>query len=105
AAAYLGFITYQGIITSIDWNNANFLFNAVPANYKAQVRTFAEGLLEPLATAAAGAFLFAAEAKKWLPNQISTIAIIVAGVYFLIALGVRSGYLGAIVTNLKQEWL
>jgi ATP/ADP translocase len=104
-AGVLGFFAYQGIITSIDWNNANFLFNAVPANFKAQVRTFAEGLLEPLATAAAGAFLFVVGEKKWLPNQISAVGVIIAGVYFLIALAVRSGYLGAIVTNLKQEWL
>jgi len=105
SAGILGFIAYQGIITSIDWNNANFLFNAVPANFKAQVRTFAEGLLEPLATATAGGFLFLVEAKNWTPDKISGTALLVAGIYFVLALGVRSGYLVAIVSNLKQEWL
>lgn len=104
-AAILGFFAYQGVITSIDWNNANFLFNAVPASFKAQVRTFAEGLLEPLATAAAGVLLYYIGVKQWLPSNISTIGLIIAAVYFVIALGVRGGYLGAIVSNLKQEWL
>lgn len=101
----VAFFAYQGVITAIDWNNANFLFNAVPAKFKAQVRTFAEGLLEPLATAAAGVFLFIAAKSSLLPPQISGTAIVIAGVYFALALGVRSGYLGAIVSNLKQEWL
>ena len=44
------FLAYQGILTSIEYNNQNLLFNAVPSATKRPVRTIVEGLAEPLAS-------------------------------------------------------
>ncbi|MEW6754455.1 MAG: hypothetical protein AB1505_26250, partial [Candidatus Latescibacterota bacterium] len=56
-AAVFGFLAYQGIQASIDLNNYNFVLNAVPSEAKKSIRTFMEGLLEPLAGSLAGLFL------------------------------------------------
>jgi hypothetical protein len=103
-AALFGFFTYQGIQTSIDANNWNFLYNAVPSRVKTSVRTFVENLMDPVGTAIAGLFLllFAPALKR---QQISLIGFIVAGVYLICILLLRSTYLRAMITNLKKEWL
>jgi hypothetical protein len=120
-AGVLGFFAYQGILTSIDWNNTNFLFNAVPAGVKKQVRTVAEGLCEPLASATAGVFLLLFGTKlgyTWItrrpsqgeiallsPEGISAIGAAIGGLYLLIAVALRASYLRSMVANLKREWL
>lgn len=57
SSALAGFFAYQGIMIAIEQNNQNFLFNAMPAAVRKQIRTFIEGIAEPLAVALAGGFL------------------------------------------------
>jgi hypothetical protein len=56
-SALAGFFAYQGIMIAVEQNNQNFLFNAMPAQVRKQMRTFIEGIAEPLAVALAGGFL------------------------------------------------
>lgn len=104
SAAVAAFFAYQGILTSIEYNNQNFLFNALPSREKAQVRTFVEGLCEPLATAAAGIFLLL-YASRVSPQMISAIGLAGAALALCSVLGLRSHYLPAMVENLKKAWL
>lgn len=69
-AALVGFVAYQGFLVSIDYNNQNFLFNALPARGKAAIRTFIEGVCEPVAIAGAGLFLLRFS-SRWSPEGIS----------------------------------
>jgi hypothetical protein len=103
-AAIFGFFAYQGIQSSIDNNNWNFIMNGVPGNFKGQVRTFSEGISEPLAASLAGLFLFVG-APLLDQRQISTTGLVVSLGLVLIALLLRGDYLSAIMTNLKREWL
>jgi hypothetical protein len=120
-AAIFGFFAYQGILTSVDWNNGNFLYNAIPSFQRKKVRTFVEGLSEPLATAVAGGFLLLfgttigyvlltgnvskKETTILPPETISAIGLIGGMVYFILALILRSSYLKAMVQNMKSGWL
>lgn len=103
-AAVAGFFAYQGILTSVEYNNQNFLFNALPSRVKAQVRTFIEGLCEPLATAAAGVFLMV-YSSKLSAQEISLVGLAGTGVALCAVLGLRAHYLKAMVGNLKDAWL
>jgi hypothetical protein len=120
-AGIWGFFAYQGILASVDWNNVNFLFNAVPAAARRQVRAVIEGVWEPVATAAAGGFLLlfataqgysllthraAKEGVAFLaPEGISVLGLAVAVLYLLLAAVLRTNYLKSMVTNMKREWL
>jgi len=103
-AAIFGFIAYQGILMSIEYNNQNFLFNALPSKGKVAVRTFIEGLCEPMSTALAGFFLLFI-ASKISPEALSSYALVGAGIALCLAFGLRSQYLNAMVRNLKEKWL
>ncbi len=103
-AAIFGFVAYQGILPSIEYNNQNFLFNAVPQGVKQQVRTAVEGLAEPVATALAGALLLVL--AHYLPLvRVAALGFLLAGGYLGIALLLRSAYLPSLVTNLRRGWL
>jgi ATP/ADP translocase len=104
SAAYIAFFAYQGIMISIDANNWNFLFNAVPQQLKAQIRTFAEGLVDPLGTSIAGVFLLFV--APLVP--LTRLAAFSFGFAVLLLLGVlflRSRYKDAMVNVLKSNWL
>ncbi len=103
-AALAGFVAYQGLLTSIDYNNQNFLFNALPSRAKAQVRTFIEGLCEPLAVALGGLFLLYG-ARQLSPEMISTIALGASGVALALVFWLRGEYVAAMVANLQRAWL
>ncbi len=103
-AAVFGFFAYQGIQSSIDNNNWNFVINGVPGEYKSQVRTFSEGISEPLAASLAGLFLFVG-APLMNHGQVSAVGLAVSLGLLLIALLLRGDYLSAIMTNLRREWL
>ncbi len=104
AAAIFGFVAFQGILPSIEYNNQNFLFNAVPQAVKQQVRTAVEGLAEPMATALAGALLlFVASDLRTV--RVAGIGFLLAGAYLGIAVLLRTAYLPSLVTNLKRGWL
>ena len=103
-AGFLGFFAYQGLMIAIDYDNTNLLLNGLPSEAQAQVRTFIEGLAEPFATATAGIFLlfFAANMER---ETISLIGVVGAAIFLLFVLGLRSSYVGAMISNLKKSWL
>lgn len=133
-AAVAGFFAYQGVMIAIEQNNQNFLFNAMPAGVRKQIRTFIEGIAEPLAVALAGMFLLLygkdtgagsvdAILKKLLGDDgmasfkdaigvgqlgdagISLIGLCGAVLVFLLVLVLRSDYMRAMVVNLRRSWL
>lgn len=103
-AALFGFFAYNGIVTAIDFNNWNFLFNAVSSQARKQVRTFIEGLCEPVATATVGVFLFVG-AKTLSPERISVMGLLAASGSLVLTIFMRTHYLTSMVANLKREWL
>ncbi|MDG2238820.1 MAG: Npt1/Npt2 family nucleotide transporter [Longimicrobiales bacterium] len=104
AAAIFAFVAVQGILPSIEFNNQNFLFNAVPTGVKQQVRTAVEGMAEPAATALAGLLLLVlAEGFPFV--RVAGIGFLLAGGYLAIAILLRSAYLPSLVENLRRGWL
>ncbi|MBF0452180.1 MAG: cyclic nucleotide-binding domain-containing protein [Candidatus Magnetomorum sp.] len=103
-AAVFGFLVYQGIFVSIESNNQNLLFNALPSKGKITVRTFIEGICEPTATALGGFFLIFT-ATRFSPEMISSISLGIVGLTLCIIFALKSQYLEAMVTNLKEKWL
>lgn len=103
-AALVAFYAYQSILTSIEYNNINLLFNALPAMIKRQVRTFIEAMCEPLATALAGVFLLA-RATEWGTDNIALWGLIGTAIALTAAAIVRNDYLGALSANLRRDWL
>ncbi len=102
--ALVAFFVYQSLLVSVDFNNINLLFNALPAVAKRQLRTFIEAMGEPLATAFAGLFLLA-----WaVPLGHGNLALcgLLAGLGAVaIALLVRRDYVRALAVNLRRDWL
>lgn len=110
-AAIFGFLAYHGFYLSFDANNWNFLFNASPSEVKKEIRTFTEGLMDPLATAVAGFILLLAGSTMagsvdWF--SLENLAAIGLGLAFLhmgVAFLLRNRYPTAIMENLRKEWL
>ncbi len=103
-AAVAGFVAYQGIMTSIDYNNINLLFNALPEAGKKETRTVIEGICEPLATATAGLFLLWAQGSL-SGGSLSLAGFGVAVLCLLLVLVLRVDYVNAVATNVRQRWL
>jgi len=103
-AAIIAFFAYQGMAWSVDNNNYNLLYNALPNANRAQLRTILEGLLEPIATALAGLYLIF-YASKVPAERISMVGFIGALVLFAIVIIMKKNYLISLVHNLKTEWL
>jgi HEAT repeat protein/Na+/melibiose symporter-like transporter len=103
-AAVAGFFAYQGLMTSIDFNNANLLFAGLPADSNKQMRTIIEGICEPLATASAGIFLLLV-APRLSPEQIALAGVVVALVGLGLVFVLRYDYVAAIGANLRRDWL
>jgi hypothetical protein len=103
-AALFGFFAYHGILTSIEYNNQNFLFNAIPATVKQQVRTFIEGLCEPMATVVIGGFLLLFS-QSLSPAALSSIGLGIVTLFWVLVLIVRQDYRQAMITILRQGWL
>ena len=99
-----GFLAYQGIMTAIDYNNVNLLFSGLPAKNRKQIRTFIEGIGEPLATATAGVFLFFIGGDLD-PADLSIGGALAALTCLALVFALRARYSGAIAANLKREWL
>lgn len=102
--ALFGFIAYQGLLVTVDYNNVNFLINALPSGSKKQVRTLIEGLCEPAATATAGLFLLLF-APILGPANLSLIGLGIALASLILVLFLRGEYVHAMISNLKQGWL
>jgi ATP:ADP antiporter, AAA family len=99
-----GFLAYQGIMTAIDYNNVNLLFSGLPAKSRKQIRTFIEGIGEPLATATAGVFLFFIGGNLD-PADLSIGGALAALTCLALVFALRARYSSAIAANLKREWL
>lgn len=102
--ALIAFYAYQSLLVSVEYNNVNLLYNALPASVKRQLRTFIEAMCEPAATALAGVCLFA-----WVTglgeSGVAMIGIIIAVLTLCMALLVRNDYLKALAANLRLDWL
>lgn len=103
-AAILAFFAYQGMAWSVDNNNYNLLYNALPNTNRAQLRTILEGLLEPMATAIAGVYLLF-YASKVPAEGISLVGFLGALILFAFVILMKKNYLKSLVQNLKTEWL
>lgn len=104
AAAIAAFFAYHGVLTSIEYNNQNLLFNAVPSAIKRPLRTVVEGMCEPLASLVAGAFLL--YAAKYLDlREMSGIGVILGALLIAIVVLLRQLYPAAMARNMRRGWL
>lgn len=103
-AGAFAFFSYQGVLLSIDANNYNFIFNAIPQESKKQTRTFAEGIIDPLGTSAAGIILLVL-AKKITFTQLSFFGIATSLLFILSAALLSYKYKDAMLELIKSGWL
>lgn len=99
-AAVLAFWAYHGVLTSLEYNTQNILFNAVPGQYKKSIRTYIEGLVEPSASLFSGLFLLIA-VPLLDPRSLAGIALLVTVVLIGLALLLRHHYRGAMAANIQ----
>ncbi|KKC26578.1 ATP translocase [Sphingomonas sp. SRS2] len=102
--ALAAFFVYHGVLTSIEYNNQNMLFNAVPSATKRPVRTIVEGMAEPLASFIAGGFLLLA-ADRMDMRELSGIGVILGVVLLLIVILLRQLYPAAMARNMQAMLL
>lgn len=102
--ALAAFFAYHGVLTSIEYNNQNLLFNAVPAETKRPVRTIVEGMAEPLASFIAGGFLLVF-AERTDVRDISGIGVILGVVLLVIVVMLRQFYPAAMARNMRTMLL
>ncbi|MDA8527283.1 hypothetical protein N9K67_00640 [Opitutaceae bacterium] len=104
AAALFGFVAFQGVMTSIEYNNQNLLFNVLPDSGKEATRTFIEGICDPVATACAGVFLLGAQ--YFLSDVgVSGFGFAVALISLGLVLVLRLEFLKSITANVRRGWL
>lgn len=102
--ALAAFFAYHGVLTSIEYNNQNLLFNAVPAETKRPVRTIVEGMAEPLASFIAGGFLLVF-ADRTDVRDISGIGVILGLVLLVVVVMLRQLYPAAMARNMRSMLL
>jgi hypothetical protein len=104
AAAIAAFFAYHAVLTSIEYNNQNLLFNAVPSAIKRPLRTVVEGMCEPLASLIAGGFLL--YAAKYLDlRELSGIGVMLGATLIAIVVLLRQLYPAAMSSNMRRGWL
>lgn len=103
-AAFAAFFAYHGVLTSIEYNNQNLLFNATPSAVKRPFRTMVEGLAEPLASLLAGGFLLFA-AKGADMRELSGIGVVLGAILVGVVVALRHYYPGAMEANMRRGWL
>lgn len=103
-AAFAAFFAYHGVLTSIEYNNQNLLFNATPSAVKRPFRTVVEGLAEPLASLLAGGFLLLA-ARHADPRELSGIGVMLGALLVGVVMALRHYYPGAMEANMRRGWL
>jgi len=103
-AALAAFFAYHGVLTSIEYNNQNLLFNATPSQVKRPFRTVVEGLAEPLASLLSGAFLILA-AKNADMRELSGIGVLLGAGLIAVVMALRHLYPGAMEANMRRGWL
>jgi hypothetical protein len=103
-AAVAAFIAYHGVLTSIEYNNENLLFNAVPTQVKQPLRTMVEGMAEPLASLTAGGFLIYA-AQSIDVREMSGIGVIIGAALVGVVVALRQFYPAAMAANMRHGWM
>ncbi|MDZ3832703.1 MAG: MFS transporter [Sphingopyxis sp.] len=103
-AAVAAFVAYHGVLTSIEYNNQNLLFNAMPSGVKRTLRTIIEGMCEPLASLVAGLFLLYA-AKYVDARELSGIGVMLGALLIAIVVTLRQLYPAAMAGNMRRGWL
>ncbi|TAJ73445.1 MAG: MFS transporter [Phenylobacterium sp.] len=103
-AALAAFFAYHGVLTSIEYNNQNLLFNATPSQVKRPFRTVVEGLCEPLASLLAGGFLLLA-AKNSDMRELSGIGVLLGATLIAVVAALRHYYPAAMEANMRRGWL
>jgi hypothetical protein len=103
-AAILGLYAYQTVLASVEYNNVNLLFNAMPSAAKRPLRTFIEAMTEPVATALAGGFLLFYAASLG-PVYVALTGVFAAVVALAVAAILRHDYGTALADNLRRDWL
>ncbi len=98
------FLAYQGILTSIEYNNQNLLFNAVPSETKRPVRTIVEGMAEPLASFVSGGFLLYAAGRTDL-RDLSGLGVVLGVGLMLVVITLRQLYPRAMARNMQAMLL
>ena len=99
-AALAAFFAYHGVLTSIQYNNENLLFNAVPSHVKRPLRTVMEGMCEPVASLVAGGFLLYA-ANYLDMRELSGIGVITGIVLIAVVVALRQLYPAALAANMR----
>lgn len=102
--ALAAFFAYHGVLTSIEYNNQNLLFNAVPSAVKRPLRTVVEGMCEPLASFLAGGFLLIAATGMDM-RELSGIGVITGAVLIATVVALRQLYPAAMAANMCLGWL
>lgn len=103
-AAFAAFFAYHGVLTSIEYNNQNLLFNATPSAVKRPFRTMVEGLAEPLASLLAGGFLLFA-AKQADMRELSGVGVLLGALLVGVVMALRHYYPAAMEANMRRGWL
>ena len=104
--AVFGFFAFQGVHTSIEYNNFNLIINPIPRDIKKSVRTLIEGWAEPFGSAVAGALLLVLSLYFGFTHLgVSVVAACMCLLYFASILWLRSSYTTAMIENLRSEWL
>jgi hypothetical protein len=102
--AIAAFFAYHGVLTSIEYNNQNLLFNAVPSAVKRPLRTVIEGMCEPIASFVAGGFLLLAATGLDM-RELSGIGVITGLALIATVIALRQLYPAAMAANMRQGWL
>ena len=100
-AAIAAFFAYHGVLMSVEYNNQNFLFNAVPSAVKKPLRAIIEGMCEPLASFFAGGFLIYA-AHYVTQRELSGIGVIAGALLIVVVVMLRHSYPSAMAANMRQ---
>ncbi|MBL8554967.1 MAG: hypothetical protein JNL41_11865 [Phenylobacterium sp.] len=103
-AALAAFFAYHGVLTSIEYNNQNLLFNATPSAAKRPFRTMVEGLAEPLASLVAGGFLLLA-AKALDARELAGVGVLLGAALIGVVVALRHVYPAAMEANMRRGWL
>ena len=103
-AAFAAFFAYHGVLTSVQYNNENLLFNAVPSHVKRPLRTVMEGMCEPVASLVAGGFLLYA-ANYLDMRELSGIGVIIGLILIAVVVALRQLYPAAMAANMRFGWL
>ncbi len=91
----------ESVLNSVHETSSQLLYNAVPAEERGLARAFINGAVEPLATALAGVLLVAVAAFAVPLEYVAFATAGIAGVWIVLAFGIKRHYMRALVDNLS----